>query len=492
MGDDAAVITGTPIEQPAIVNGFDRLAAATAAPASPATATDAPGPPPQPAAGQLADTEPLAPTGDKPAAAQPPAMGQAATAVDEEVTPYSHDPHLLPEHALLGSLLHAPTVLDDLEHFLGVRDFATPQTRAVYATLRGLHQAGTLFDVTAMPTHAQRLDAANENHLQLFTALRYRPPQYTTIPVTNIPTLMAHLNAAAPMESLPLRGVYDPTAQLRLGRMVLEASCRRQLHAIGVRMQRATPLVTPARTTPEPAQRAASHLASNLETTQRQLRAMTDRLLQAVHRTTSNTTEPAATAAQDRTPSAATQRWPVPDPLRALSAPLRHRAERHLLHLTLHAGTLNTLPAEILSLTPEDFTTTRHANLWRTIKDLHARGLPVNYVAVFLQTRNEGFAHQPMPSDRDLIRMAQRPELKPDRVARSLNTIVTAALTRATKHTHHRLTALAANTTAPIETVLTQATQQVDALATRANTATQHHEHTTPPPTQPRGRHHRA
>jgi predicted lipoprotein len=460
MADSSAVTTGTSAE-PAVVNGFDRLAAATAAPASPG---QAPGHPPTTAAGQAANPAETSPTKEQPATAP-----AAESAESEEVAPYSHQPHLLPEHALLGSLLYAPKALDELESFLGARDFTTPQTRAVYATLRGLHQAGALFDVATMPTEAQRLQAANENQLRLFTALRARPPRYTNITIDNVPRLLTQLNTAAPPESLPFRGIYDPGAQLRLARTVLEASCRRQLHALGVLMRRFTPLTAPAHRS----EQAAQSLTTNLTTVQHQLHAITDRLLRAVDRT-AHATAPdtsSADAGKNRTAGTTSRRWTLPDPVRALSAPLRHRAENHLLHLAMHAGRLSDIPAEILNLAPEDFTTERHANLWRTIKDLHSRGLPANYVAVFLETRADGFAHHPMPSDRALLRMALPPDIRPDRVARSLHTITATALARAAQRTGRTVTALAANTTTPIQTALAHAADQVDALAARATTA---------------------
>jgi hypothetical protein len=153
-------------DQQAVINGFDRLAAATQTPQTPASAP--------PAAARQRPPSPTAtipPTTTDQPAAPTPANGTPTRSTTDpqstntsEPTQYRHHPHLLPEHALLGSLLHAPAPLDQLEDFLSVRDFSTPETRAVYATLRGLHQAGALHDVATLPTESQRLHAANQTN----------------------------------------------------------------------------------------------------------------------------------------------------------------------------------------------------------------------------------------------------------------------------------------------------------------------------------------
>lgn len=453
----------TTADQSTIVNGFDRLTAATQPTTPTPVPSPRPGPAPEPATTSAAPSQPTptASTTDE---------GTADREQPDEQTPYRLAPHLLPEHALLGSLLHAPAALDQLEDFLGTRDFATPDTRAVYATLRGLHRAGALFDVAALPTRAEQLHAANENHLRLFQALRAAPPPFTTITIDHVPGLIAQLNAAAPPETLPFRGVYDPRAQLHLGRMVLEASCRRQLRAMGVLLHRAKPLVPPAATSPERAERAAHALATNLDHIHNQLDQLSARLVRAVSRTD----QPAATS-QQRPTTPPPRRRRLPDQLRPISAPLQHRAERHLLHLALHAGRTDLIPPEILNLHPQDFTSTRHANLWRTIKDLQAQGLPVNYVSVFHATRADGFTHHPMPSDRSLTRMAQPPQLDPARISRSLRILVTTALSRAAADTRRALNTLA-STAAPVDTLLTEAKTTLDRLATRVTAATDPHQ----------------
>ena len=456
---DQATTTAT-TDQPAIVNGFNHLT--TSPTAEPPAAAAAP-----PAAPPLQPTATPAP---------PPADERTPTPANDP-TPYRLDPHLLPEHALLGSLLHAPKPLDDLEQFLGVRDFSTPQTRAVYATLRGLHRTGALFDVAALPTEAERLQAANENHLRLLQTLRTTPSPFTTITVDNVPKLLAQLTTAAPPQTLPFRGIYDPRAQLHLGRMVLEDSCRRQLRAMGVLMRRTKPLTGPAAPSTTRAERATQTLVTNLRHAQAQVDDLTQRLLTAITRS-SPTGAPGRHRATPPAPPTA-MRSRLPDQLRTISAPLQQRAERHLLHLALHAGRSDLIPSSILDLRPEDFTNTRHANLWRTILDLRARQLPVNYVSVIHATRTHGFPHLPMPSPRTLIRMAQPPEIKPSRIARSLRTLLTTALTRATSTTQHELNVLAADASTPVTTLLDQAKTNLNHLAHRAGTAAhQHHQAT--------------
>jgi hypothetical protein len=228
-------------------------------------------------------------------------------------------------------------------------------------------------------------------------------------------------------------------------------------------MQRTRPLIAPATITPERTQRAAHTLATNVQQLHSQLDRLADRLARAVTRTT-------ATSTAAPPPSPPHQPTRTAGPLRPISAALQRRAERHILHLALHTGRASGLPTELQALQPEDFTTTRHANLWRTIQDLHNQGLPINYVSVFHATRAAGFPHSPMPTERSLTRMAQPPETTPDRITRSLRILTTAALTRATKHTQRTLNTLAADTSTPVDTLLNHAKTSLDALATHANT----------------------
>jgi hypothetical protein len=383
----------------------------------------------------------------------------------------------MPEHALLGSLLNTPTALGDLEEFLGARDFSNPDTRAVYTAIRGLHRDGALINVADMSSEARQLEAANENYLKLFTALRADPPPYGRNTISDIPRLIGEITAAAPAESVPYRGVYDPGAQMRLGRMVLEDSIRRQLNGMGVNMERAKPLVAPAQTLgPQRGERAAQTLVSNLEVIESQVDAMAQRLVAAVKHTGPDAVAVAVPRVADETVSqSAAGRIRLPDRLRAITAPLQHRAERHIIHLALHAGRMENIPEAILNLAPEDFSGSRHANTWRTIKDLQARGLPVNYVAVDRESRAGSFAHDPMLTSRVLTKMAEPPEIKPERVARSLRTVVSSALARAKTDSQYGITAVATGTEVPVESALFNVKKNISGLAERAKTAVQQH-----------------
>ncbi|WP_018685326.1 DnaB-like helicase N-terminal domain-containing protein [Actinokineospora enzanensis] len=401
----------------------------------------------------------------------------AAEADPQTATPYRYNPELMPEHALLGSLLNTPAALADLEEFLGARDFSTPDTRAVYTAIRGLHRDGALINVADMSSEARQLEAANENYLKLFTALRADPPPYGRNTIFDIPRLIGQITAAAPAESVPYRGVYDPGAQMRLGRMVLEDSIRRQLGGMGMNMKRATPLVAPAQMLgPQRGERNAQTLVSNLELIESQVDAMAQRLVAAVKHTGPDAVAVAVPRVADETVSqSAAGRIRMPERFRAITAPLQHRAERHIIHLALHAGRMENIPEAVLNLAPEDFSSSRHANTWRTIKDLQARGLPVNYVAVDRESRAGSFAHQPMLTNRALTKMAEPPEIKPERVARSLRTLVSSALARAKTDSQYGIAAVSTGTEVPVESALFNVKKNISGLAERAKTAVQQH-----------------
>jgi replicative DNA helicase len=158
-------------------------------------------------------------------------------------------------------------------------------------------------------------------------------------------------------------------------------------------------------------------------------------------------------------------------PLRVLAAPLVHRAERHLLHLAVHSGT-----NVDLDLTPQDFQSSRHANTWRAIQQLRDRGEPVNYVSVFQETRSP-FPHQPVLSDKQLTGMefAGKPNVSPERIAKSLRTVVDASLSRAFNGSRAALKALASHGNLDPQQMIDQAQKAVAALSGRAQTAGQQH-----------------
>ncbi|HEY0637615.1 MAG TPA: DnaB-like helicase N-terminal domain-containing protein [Pseudonocardiaceae bacterium] len=420
------------------------------------------------------------------------------------------DTERAPEHALLGSLLYAPHAFDAVDTFLGARDFSTPATKAVFTTLRELRRAGALYDVAALPTQQAQLQAAEENRSRLFTALSNR--SYSDLPVGDVGEVLAQLTAAAPAECVPLRGIYDPAAQMRLARIVLEASLRRQLRSMGVLMTKGRPVV------PGPVtEQAAGPSVQHLEQISGQLRTMTDRLVQAVRRTEVVGTPPPAaqqphvapapshppsppSPPAEQQPRAAAQqpagtqraraamtagragssRWRLPQPLQAITQRRLHRAERHLIHLALHSGPdAGRLPTEVLDLRPEDFTHPVNANTWRAIQDLRRQGLPINYVSLHLRTADPSWGHHPTLSARDLGRLAQPPELRPERVARTLQTVVTAGIRRASRSAGRAVSALA-TPELDVRSALDEAQRQVSVLTARTRTAAAVHHATQP------------
>lgn len=395
-------------------------------------------------------------------------------------------PTYVAEHALLGTVLLAPQTLSQVEPFLGVRDFATHETRAVYQALRGLAQAGVLFDLTAVAPQ-QRRDAAHENQLRLHAALTAPGSPHATTDIADVPALLAGIAAAAPVDSMGLRGVFEPGMPARLGRMVAEESCRRQLAAAGVALRRTTPLVPPSQSHPTREQRRTQVLLDNLTRVHDQLDVLAGRLARATHH------DPAAmasTATADTAPAPA----PVAAP-RALLEPitrvLRRRAERHLLHVALHAGNLADLPAEILALAPEHFTDPRHATTWRAIHQLRDAGQPVNYVTV-LHNLHTTPATGPALSDRALVGMAAPPAVAPQRIARSLRTLAAGALRDTVARAHAALTAAAADRATPVADAVTRAAADVRGLTDVARTALRHQHaahQSTADPAAPRGRH---
>ncbi|MEU0529183.1 DnaB-like helicase N-terminal domain-containing protein [Amycolatopsis tolypomycina] len=433
----------------------------------------------------------------------PPAA--AVPEVDADLEPYRYDARIMPEHALLGSLLHAPGALRDLD-FLGPQDFSQPDTQGLFATLRWLHATGSLHDVAAFPEHQQRLAAAEDNHRKLFAALNATPraPGQPThsISTSALPQLIAQINAAAPVESLPYRGVYDRGVQLRLGRMVLEDSIRQQLARMGVHIQCTRPLVAVSAQTlaSQHAERTAGTLAVNLDAIGTRLDALAARLGEAVRRTgpdavaTAVPQVAAATVAdlQSRRgfgPRSLRER--VPDAWRragqTIAAPLRQRAERHIIHLAMHAGRLENVTPEDLALLqqlfdrrPEDFTSERHANTWRAIENVRAQGLPVCCVSVDQEIRAAGFGHRPALDGAEFVKLAKPPVVKPERIVRSLRTLVSASLARSADTSKRALATLAHDRAVPLEAGLRHAREDLGALAAKADTAlTLHRELTT-------------
>ncbi|MFJ5984439.1 DnaB-like helicase N-terminal domain-containing protein [Lentzea sp. NPDC092896] len=401
---------------------------------------------------------------------------EAAGTSSPDETSTQFDPDLPMEQALLGSLLNAPAAIGKIEKLLGARDFSNPEMRVVYEALRALNRSGGLYDVVSMPTEAKRLSAAQENHVKLFEALQ-RSLVPHSLSRRDIQRLVAEINAAAPAASVPFRGVFDPAAQFRLARKVWETGFSRRLAAMAVQMDRGKPLISPERLVPDRSARSARsarNLAATLTTIDGQLDAMSAQLASAVRRSGVDADGQQAASAVIE----ASRSWRMPDPLRPVLAPLRHRAERHVLHLALHAGHMESIPQAILDLQPEHFGSERHANLWRTIKDVQSRGEPVNWVSVHWETRAPDFAHRPMPSVKELAKLGAPPEVDHGKVRRSLGLVVSSALARAKADVQGALVGLADTSTVPTEAGIAAAQSQVRNLRAQATTAAEQLEQT--------------
>lgn len=395
------------------------------------------------------------------------------------------------EHALLGTLLLSPGGLAQVETFLGPRDFASTDTRAVYESLRGLHAAGLLFDVAALPME-QRSVAAAENYQRVRSVLGTSGGRFTSTAVPRPEQVLAQLHAAAPVEGVELRGVFEPGMHVRLARAVLEDSCRRAITAAGVTLRRPTASVPLSKAQPTRRLRNTQTLVESLTRLHDRLDILATRLHHATGHTnpTGQPTSPTrGEQPPDPTPAPAPERgqglgrnWP------SWARPLRTRAERHLVHLALHCGRMRDVPDEVLTLSPEHFVDPRSADLWHAITEVRQSGEPVNYATVLRHVANLGpdqvaGRHLSQWNLRDL---AAAPDTTPQRIARSLRVVTTAALADLTRHTETTLNA-AITSTATTHDVLQRATAGVEALSglatqsVRLQQAAHHH-------TQP-GRH---
>ncbi|WP_336159970.1 hypothetical protein [Amycolatopsis sp. VC5-11] len=430
---------------------------------------------PKPADAAPSPAEPAAP----PAAHPPP----AAPATPPR--PYRYDPTRPPEHALLGGLLHAPSALgkQGLPAFLRARDFPTTETRAAYEILVGLHNDGLLFDIRspALTSDKARMHVAGQNRRTLHAALLAAPSKYTRLSVANPLRLLQQLDAAAPPGTATTRSVYDPVAQLHLGMMVVEDAAARTLHAAGAMLERTDPLVPLQRTSTRPADRRTEALVQNLTTIDANLRGITERLVEATRLTGPNEAgdRAAATAIAQRENS----RWKLPDSLRAITRPRLDRAERHLIHVLLHAGTMTDVPEEILNLTPDVFASPLHANTWRTIQDLRARGQASHYIAVIHEARGLAFPYHPILDAAALDSMRNTPELSPAKVAASLRIVSDAALARAAAETRRAIAAVTADRDIPALQAVGEVHNRLAAVADLARKTLPPHQI---PATQPR------
>lgn len=389
--------------------------------------------------------------------------GSLDTDLDAGIGLSRANPHLLTEHALLGSLIHAPDGLNDMAKFLVGGDFSSRELGAVYYTVRGLAKAGELTEVSTLEDRTEQRWACAGNRMRVLDALVNQ--RFTTTPLADPEGLLLQLADAAPPETVPYRGVYDPSAQMRMARDVLADAIRRKVTDMGVRMQHRERFVRPWRTAARQELSAVS-LHSKLETAQTNLNQMTMRWAQAVDRTGTNI---GAAAATEVAAAAATARRPArPGPIAAFRL---RRAERHLIHLALHTG--HHLDGDIR---PQYFTVPEHRNTWQLLMDIRERGEPVNRLSLYNET-NRSIDIGPVMSHEDTFnKMRVAPETRPHRIASSLRTVVTAALNRAAKDAGAAVSTVAANRAVPVEGLLDYADQRVHGLMGRATTASAAHQ----------------
>jgi hypothetical protein len=390
--------------------------------------------------------------------------GSLDTGIEAGIGLYRRNPHLLTEHALLGSLIHAPDGLNDMAKFLGGGDFSSRELGAVYLTVRGLVQAGELTEVSTIEDRTEQRWACAGNKMRIYDALVHQ--RFTTTPVPDPEGLLAQLADAAPVETVPYRGVYDPSAQMRMARDVLADAIRRKVTAMGVHMQHRERLMGRPWRTAARQEMAALSVHSNLVSAQANLDRMTERWARAVDRAGTNI---GAQAAIDVAAAAATARRPArPGPIAAFRL---RRVERHLIHLALHTG--HHLDGDIR---PEYFTVPEHRNTWQLLMDIRGRGEPVNRVALYNETLRNPTIGPVMSHEDTFNKMRVAPDTRPHRIANSLRTVVNAALSRAAKDAGAAVTTVATNRAVPVEGLLDFADQRVHALMGRATTASAAHQ----------------
>jgi hypothetical protein len=389
--------------------------------------------------------------------------GSLDTDIEAGIGLYRANPHLLTEHALLGSLIHAPDGLNDMAKFLVGDDFSSRELSAVYLTVRGLVQARELTEVSTLEDRTEQRWACAGNKMRVLDALVNQ--RFTTTPLADPEGLILQLADAAPAETVPYRGVYDPSAQMRMARDVLADAIRRKVSEMGVRMQRRTPMLRPLSTAGRQ-ELAALSLHSNLESAQVNLDRMTMRWSHAVDRAGTNI---GAQAATEVAAAAATARRPArPGPIAAFRL---RRAERHLIHLALHTG--HHLDGDIR---PEYFTVPEHRNTWRLLMEIRDRGEPVNRVSLYNETNRTPDIGPVMSHEDTFNKMRVAPDSRPHRIAGSLRTVVNAALHRAAKDAGAAVSTVATNRAVPVEGLLDFADQRVHALMGRATTASAAHQ----------------
>lgn len=378
---------------------------------------------------------------------------------------YTANPGVLDMHALLGSLIHAPASLGDIRKFLHARDFDS-ELRAVYVALLGLADQGELVDVGLLEGAGEQQRAAHRNQRRLLTALRDNEfnPNVDTV-VLNPRRLIGTLIQAAPPETLPFRGLYDPPAQMRLARSVLAHAIDRRVSAMGVLIQRTEPMIRPPRTGSRDVVKIES-LRGKLEMARSQLDQIGERWAHATDRVgREDVTGDAAVALAARAGEAAPTSQPG-----AYTAWRARRAELYLIHVRLHSG---------VQLEPDldarFFTHPDTANTWRLLQGLHDRGEPTNYASLFNEIHFGQTPLKPALAGKQILAMADAPAVKPGKIATSLRIVVNTGLRHTARNTGAAITAAAANAAVPTEGLGRYANDKLDELTALTTNASKQH-----------------
>ena len=388
---------------------------------------------------------------------------------DEEASAWLNDPSLVPAEALLGSAIHSPDTLGDLAKFLrhddfprsGVAPSRPPVLGDVYQTLQGLYKDGQLQDCSTLATDSKRMAAAHANHLRVVRALRQA--EYIPVGFTNPAKVVARLTEAAPPQAIGFGRLHDPSAQVRMGRMVLEESIRRKIVDAGGSLRRSTTGLL-ARLNPA---RSANHAAAVLDN----LEEIAQRLARAGGSSTPD-------AGQDELNALlSTYRAERLPPIPPISRPFVLRAEAVILKAALRGD------ASVLQFSPEDFSTREHATAWSAIKALQAAGHPINYVTVFHQIRELPEPHRfHGPSAvalKELEGLIESRPPSPRQVMRALRTVSHSTLQRATAQAAALTAEASAITALPAKKLLGLATHEHAALARQARAVADQRKHPT-------------
>lgn len=340
-----------------------------------------------------------------------------------EVSPESELTDLA-EQALLGAVLWDPRRLSAVD-WLRPDDFYRPIHQGIFETWTLLAQ----HDRAQLP--------------QLLTELRHHEVRTGT--AINVGVVIADLLAATPAAptSQPPNPDQSPAVpveqaqHVQYARLVLEASVRREVRAMGCRIDQAAEASAPAQ--PQ----------SPLIATESVAEALTRQI------------EQAATRLSDLTERLIAARDPAPGPGVGSSVPSvpvtvtryrdQARAEGALIGACLVYPAVRELA--VGRLRPDDLSTPEAARSWTSIVALHSSGASVDFVLVAAHQHRDS-AHVATPALRptDLARLAQRADISSGYYA--LASVTHSALVRAADRSNRLLDALAADPALSTEALL--------------------------------------